>query len=132
MKILIDSDFLFGLFVPDDAHHNESRKEWMDLEGKNHEFFISNLVIQETATVLSYKRGQVTAVLFLKRLPSLKLTTVVVDSSIEKRAWELFESQTKKGISFVDCSNLTTIEKYRLDGILSFDKFYPKEILISG
>ena len=41
-----------------------------------------------------------------------------------------FLKQTKKGCSFIDCANLAVIERYKLDGILTFDEFYPKELRV--
>jgi predicted nucleic acid-binding protein len=55
MKYLIDSDFLFGLFVAHDPHHKKTTSLLKSLAGKEHELVVSNLVVQETATVLSRK-----------------------------------------------------------------------------
>lgn len=126
MKILLDTDFLFGLFVPTDAHHEQSKR--IALNFKPHELFVSRLVIFETATVLSYKIGQDVSVSFVKRLLTLRLTTLDISEEVERRAWEIFTAQTKKGTSFVDCANLAVFEHYRLDGIATFDEFYPKSV----
>ena len=126
MKILFDTDFLFALFVPHDAHHQASKHLAPRL--KSSERFVSRLVIFETATVLSYKVGQQMAILFVKRLPSLGLNVIDVSIEIERRAWEIFTSQTKKGTSFVDCANLAIVEYYKLNGIATFDEFYPKNL----
>ena len=70
----------------------------------------------------------------IKRLiPVLKnyqYEIIFVDEEMEKLSWRIFSNQAKKGTSFVDCSNLAVIEKFSLDGIVSFDKFYPKKLLI--
>ena len=49
-------------------------------------------------------------------------------SVIEEGGWKIFKAQTKKGISYVDCINLAVIQKFKFDGILSFDKFYPRSL----
>ena len=56
---------------------------------------------------------------------------IIMDEELENESWKIFLSQTKKGTSFVDCANLAVVEKYKLDGILSFDKFYPKDVRIA-
>lgn len=130
MRLLADSDFLFGLFVPEDAHHKAAREIWKRLIKQNHDFFVLNITIQETATVLSHKRGQSTAIVFINKLSELGLNKIDIGNGLEKEGWEIFKTQTKKGISFVDCANLAAINKFGIDGILSFDKFYPKKLLI--
>ena len=129
MKLLIDSDFLFGLFVQTDPHYSESKRLGAKF-GPTSNLFVSNLVIYETATVISYKDNHKSSLIFLDKLPSLNLQTIVLDSALEEMSWKIFKTQTKKGTSFVDCTNLAILEKYKLDGILSFDLFYPKHLRI--
>lgn len=89
---------------------------------------VSNLVLQETATVLSHRTGMPAVRLFKDKVPNLGLTVVYIEKDLEEEGWKAFLGQTKKGCSFVDCSNLAVINKYKLDGILSFDEFYPKSL----
>lgn len=126
----MDTSALFGLFVPGDSHHDKAKKIFSDLQ-KKAEFWVLNLVIQETATVLSYKVDHKISLLFLEKFSSLGLVCMPIDESLEKEAWRIFKDQTKKGTSFIDCANLAAIEVYRLDGILSFDSFYPKQFRFS-
>ena len=128
MKILLDSDGLFGLYVPSDPHHEKAKHLALFLRAQMVELYVTNVVIWETATVLSYKIGQELAIQFVRSFPSLGAHMVVLDESLESRGWEVFLRQTKKGTSFVDCANVAVIEELKLDGILSFDEFYPKEL----
>ena len=126
MKILIDSDFLVGLFRDEDAHHRISL-DLLKRENKvGSNLFVSNLVLFETATVLAHRVSMDAVRLFYEKLPKLKLKRIGIDERLENRSWEIFLKQMKKGCSFVDCANLAAIEIYKFDGILSFDKFYPK------
>ena len=130
MKYLVDSDFLFGLVVINDPHHRVCEKVFSSLKKDDVELLVLNLVLQETATVISKKRSQKESLKFLGLFRKLPTQIVYLDLEIEKTSWGIFESQTKKGTSFVDCVNLAVMEKYKLDGILSFDEFYPKKLLI--
>jgi predicted nucleic acid-binding protein len=131
MKMLFDSDFLFGLFVAHDPHHSVATKQFRELQKKKVQLFVLTLVIQETATVISHKVDQKASLDFLRRMRIIAdINRILIDEELENAAWKIFETQTKKGTSFVDCANLAVIEKFRLDGILSFDKFYPKKLLI--
>jgi len=130
MKLLIDSDFLVGVFRDEDPHHDEAKILLRKYKNQPAQLHVVSLVLFETATVLSHRTGMNAARLFHEHLPELELAVVDVDTNLEKHSWEIFLGQTKKGTSFVDCANLATFELYKLDGILSFDTFYPKEILI--
>ena len=128
MKYLLDSDFLFGLAVENDPHHKTSKRLYSNFKRGNVELLVLNLVVQETATVISKKRSQEESIKFLDLFRDLPVQLILLDLELEKNSWKIFEKQTKKGTSFIDCANLATLEKYKLDGILSFDEFYPKEV----
>lgn len=128
MNVLVDSDGLFALFVPTDANHETSKKILSKLKDKNADLVVLNLVLQETATVLSHKLGQALALKFLRLKDNLDLTVLPLDEQVEKQAWALFNKQTKKGTSFIDCANLVVMSTYALDGIFSFDEFYPFQL----
>lgn len=129
MKLVVDSDFWYGLFVEGDAHHKECKKIFQKIIVKKTTLYCLRLVVYETATVLSRRIDQKTSLLFLKKFRFLPVTIVDIDEELEKMAWKIFEQQTKKGTSFIDCANLAAREKYHFDGILSFDRFYPRPIL---
>jgi len=73
MKYLIDSDFLFGLFVAHDPHHEKTASLLKSLINKGDEFVVSNLVVQEAATVLSRKASQNMAIFFLSELSKMPI-----------------------------------------------------------
>lgn len=131
MKILLDSDFLFGLFVLHDPHHSKVTKLINGWHEKNYRLYALNLAIQETATVISHKANQQSAVKFVNNSSSVLDTIIIAHEKIESRAWKIFLKQSKKGTSFVDCANLSTLEEYNFDHIASFDKFYPKKLLLN-
>ena len=129
MKILVDADVLVGAFSLRDPHYKVATAWLKKLNRKKAEVWVINLVIQEVATVLSHTLGQGPAVEFLERVETLSLEKIMVGENLEARAWEIFKRQTKKGTSFVDCTNMAAVEYYKLDGILSFDALYPKELV---
>lgn len=130
MKILFDSDFIFGLLVTHDPHHEETKEIIEKLDKSETQFFVSNVVIQEAATVLSNKVSQQQAIEFYKHVDSIADTFVMLGPEVEKKAWRIFLKQAKKRTSFVDCANLAILKEYNLDKIASFDGFYPKELLL--
>lgn len=128
MKYLIDSDFWVALVKQDDGHHQEVVEAFRELKRGRVKFFSTNLVLQEVGTVLSHKVSAEAVRIFYKKVSKLGLFLIRVGEKSEKKSWDIFLQQTKKGCSFVDCSNLAIVDEYNLDGILSFDKFYPKDL----
>lgn len=132
MKILVDSDALFALFVAHDPHHTKAKQLFHTVSTRGAQFYTLNIVIQETATVLSHKIGQAVSLTFLKELSNLELDIIPLDDTLEQKSWEIFKKQTKKGTSFVDCANIATVEHFKMNGILSFDTFYPQELRVQS
>lgn len=62
MKLLADSDFLFALFKPDDSNNAKSRILLEKYEKED--ILISNLVLQESTTLVSKRMGMKYAVNF--------------------------------------------------------------------
>jgi len=126
MNILTDSDWLVGLLRIGDPHHKKAKLIFDFADSNKAELFALNLVIQETATVLSHRTGMKAVRLFWEKLPKLGLTIIQVDKNLELEAWKIFLKQTKKGTSYVDCANWAAYKVTKLDGIISFDKFYKR------
>ncbi|CAN5314959.1 hypothetical protein BH10PAT1_BH10PAT1_1370 [soil metagenome] len=126
-KLLVDSDFLVALYKVDDFNHKKAKMVFKKLE-KDIKLVAINLVFQESATVVSKKMGMNDAKQFLDGLTKLITEKIDLDQSLQIEGWKIFMKQNKKGTSFIDCANLTAAISYKFDGILSFDKFYPKNL----
>lgn len=125
MNILLDSDALFGASVFHDHHHRLVQTLIKNHIAAGDKLQVLNLVIAETATVISYKVDHKASLLFLEKIAALPIHIISLTDTLELAAWEIFKNQTKKGTSFIDCANLAAIKFFKLDGILTFDKFYP-------
>lgn len=132
MKILFDSDFLIALRFPDQSNFLHSKQILKRYKSKYQiEVFCLNLCLYETATVISKKYGQRESKEFYQQTYENLPTIINIDSTLEKITWQIFLSQIKKNISFIDCANLAAVKLYNLDKIFSYDKFYPKELRLS-
>ncbi|KKP47493.1 MAG: hypothetical protein UR39_C0004G0037 [Candidatus Woesebacteria bacterium GW2011_GWA1_33_30] len=130
MKYLVDSDFLISFASDEDSNHLRSLNIYKNLK-KDTELLALNLVFQESTTVISKRFGMNQAKIFYVMVNKFINTRILLDEILEKEIWKIFLNQTKKGTSFIDCANLAVYQKFKLDGILSFDDFYPKEVRIS-
>ena len=128
MKYLVDSNILVAVYKRDDSTHERATRLVKKFHINGNTFIVNNLVIQESTTVISHKMGMRNAKEFYQGLVNFIDETISVEALVEKKAWRIFFEQAKKGTSFIDCANLAAIEHYKLDGILSFDTFYPKTL----
>ena len=125
-KLLVDSDIYYSLIDRNDSNHKQVlllNKKYLN---KGIEFISLNLVIFETATVLSHKISQDAAVFFLQNTLSGKMEIIRLDELLEKEALKFFIKQQRKNVSYVDCANMALMKKLGLMTIFSFDKIYPK------
>lgn len=129
MKVLIDTDAIFGFYVKKDFHYKHAKTIYEKIRQENIDLFITNLVLYETATVLSNKTTHQQAVTVIKEILITDYTSIFVDQILAEKAFSLFFSQTKKGISFVDCANVIVMKEFKIDKIFSFDKFYKDKLL---
>lgn len=128
-EIVVDSDILVSLYKPHDSNHIRAIDLVKKLKDSGFVFSILNLAFQESATVISHHMGMEDARKFYAGIFTFVDNFINVVDNLEKRAWEIFLQQTKKGTSFVDCANLAALEYYKLDGILSFDEFYKDKLI---
>ena len=126
MRVLLDSDALLALYVADDLHHQRAKKTLQNLLRKKGELFVTNLVLQQTVTVISYRLGQKQALDFLKRFNQVDFQQVFVNKNLTAKSWHVFSKQTKKGTSFIDCTNMVVFKELNMDKIFSFDRFYSR------
>lgn len=123
-KILIDSDALFGIYKIKDPHHISSIKTYQRLRQSATPLYITNLVIYETATLLSYRISQPQAVQFLADIFKTDFHHIFITEQLAEKTLSLFLVQTKKRTSFVDCANAVVMKEFKIDKIFSFDEFY--------
>lgn len=124
MKILIDSDALFALYVASDIHHQKALEILQKLLVQNVELLTTSVVVQETATVISFRLGQTQAKDFLIRLNKIDIKQLFLGEKLAARAWRVFNDQNKKGTSFVDCANVAFCREMGISRVFSFDKIY--------
>lgn len=123
-KVLVDSDGLFAIYKVKDPHHINSIKTYKRLRQSETPLCITNLVVYETATLLSYRISQQQAVQFLNDIFTADFNHIFITEQLAEKTLFLFLVQTKKRTSFVDCANAVVMKEFKIDKIFSFDEFY--------
>jgi predicted nucleic acid-binding protein len=126
VQILIDSDAFVSWFIEADYFHTQASRIFENIMQTQTTLAATNWVIAETATVLSYRVGQAQALKFLRHIEDSKLPLVHISEELEQHTRELFQKQTGRGISMVDCSNVAVMQHLGIQEIFSFDKFYKR------
>jgi len=129
-KVIIDSNVFVAVFLLEDGLHSRATHLVAELKRQDAVFCTINLVLQETATALSMRKGMTSARTFYASVHDFVDQMLPFDEVVEKESWKEFLSQTKKGTSFVDCALLASLRHYHIGKIASFDRFYPKELLL--
>ncbi len=125
-EILVDSDVFVAYLVEQDAHHDHVVSTLAKLYAHYRPLAATNLVVTETASLLSRRYSYVLAVRFLKYLAESNFPIIFVDSDLHAAGCHLFTDVQREGTSLVDCLNVIVVQQYALSAILSFDKFYQR------
>ena len=126
---LLDTDFLFAYFLKGQSTHNKAKSIMNQIE--NDDLYVSNIVLQELATVLSNKQSQEVAKIVISKCKLLDLKVIKMTDIDEENVWKVFNLIDKNETRFIDCSNLYLAKKCEFM-VASFDSFYPSQILIQA
>jgi predicted nucleic acid-binding protein len=126
--ILVDTDAFVALAREDDSNHTRALDTIHRLKEEKAQLFTSNYVFSEAVTVISQRVGHEDALNFIQlmRSPLSPFTIQRVNEEVEELAIEVFERQTSKNTSFVDCTNMALMDYFRVDRVFSFDVAYRK------
>lgn len=123
-QILFDTDAFVGWFWSKDAHHITAKRIFEKIKQERLRMVTTSWVVAETATVLSNRVDQQLACMYLKRIRKAKFPIIHIDESLQDEAAKLFEKQTRKRTSMIDCGNVVVTQLFNIPTIFSFDKFY--------
>lgn len=119
---LLDTDFIIASRFPQESTYHRARFLAEKIYSTD-DFLITELVLMEVATVISYKYSQIQAIQAVQTLQKAGQAILQLDTDDWKNAWNLFFQQQKQRTSVVDCSNVILAQKLGAQ-IVSFDQFY--------
>lgn len=121
---LVDSDAFVALVLPGDALATTAQHLFHEIETQHQGIATTNWVVAETATVLSNRDSQATALKFLTMIEEGEIPVLSISEALERATHDIFRAQKTKGTSMVDCSNVATARYYDIPNLLTFDRFY--------
>jgi predicted nucleic acid-binding protein len=123
-EILVDSDAFVGYFIETDAHNERVKALVRGFKETYTPLATTNLVVAETASLLSRRFSFTHAARFITYLQAHAFPVIFVDSDLQNEGYRLFLDQRQDKTSFVDCLNVVVARHYGMTSIFSFDKFY--------
>lgn len=124
--IFIDTNFYVSLENKADSNHARAKEILTSLIPANPQFFTTNLILYETATVISLRVGR-EAVIYFKDNFDPATRVLWLDKSTETKAWDLFKKVKDKNISFVDCYSFALLRELGIKEVLTFDRDFAKQ-----
>ncbi|KUJ93462.1 MAG: putative VapC ribonuclease [Archaeoglobus fulgidus] len=121
MAALIDTGIFFGFYSLKDVHHMDSVAIVVHaVEGKWGRLFVTNHILDETLTLLKYRK--LPADKFLEGfVESGVLNIIYTDEEVEKKALEVFKARVyEKGFSYTDAISEVVAEELKLR-LISYD-----------
>lgn len=115
-RVILDSNILIAFYIQQDSLHDDAF-ELLNTLAKS-EILLPYCVIQEVATILSYKSGKEKANLFIDDIKQAENIFVLESDALEEM--DFFQTLDKK-LSFTDISLIFLSRKYNAT-LLSFDK----------
>lgn len=120
--IFLDSSYLIALIIKSDKYHPQAHKLSSIL--KNESILINNTVLTEVLNSFSTKNNPED----ISKIANFLLTIENIDyleSEDYKKAVDLFKFYNQS-INFSDCTILQTMEKMKVNTIVSFDSDFDK------
>lgn len=121
MKIFVDASAYLSVLNKKDSNHERALKISEELFLGSGEFVTSNIVIYEVYTVLSLRVDKKLALDFKEIIDRDQTEVVYLDKKLDSLAWDIFQKQTSKNVSFFDCSSFAVMRDLGIKAVFSFD-----------
>ncbi|MBX3083958.1 MAG: PIN domain-containing protein [Anaerolineae bacterium] len=123
-EALVDSDAFIGLFFEQDVHFARAGAAFRHFAKVGNVLVTTNLVITETAAMLSRRISYPLACRFIEYIQAGNFPIIYVDKQLQDSTHTIFLAHQREKTSPVDCSNVAVARYYSIPSILGFDGFY--------
>ena len=125
-QLFIDTSVFIALGDASDCNNRKARRI-AEKEAAAHRFITSDLVLDETATLLRSALGAGKAVSFVRGILSSRLYKIYyVDAAILATSLEFMSKFADKNISCTDASTMAFVRTQRIPKIFTFDPDFKK------
>lgn len=123
--IFIDTGAFLARYIQRDQFHNRAIPCWQKLQKERRRCFTSNLVLNETITLLARRTTYEFAMARARNFfDSTFLTILRSDANDEFAALVLFEKLSDQKVSFTDCISFILMQKHHIGQAFTFDRHF--------
>lgn len=125
MRLFVDTGAWLALNDKRDRYHHKAVSISKDLKKQKVKMVISEYVFVESLTLIRYRVGYQSALLFGNKIMESKIVEFMeVDESIRNGAWEIFQKYKDQHFSFVDCVSFVVMQRLNLKKVFTFDEHF--------
>lgn len=127
MKIFLDTSALIAYYNAGDRYHREAADTMEKIKAGEipfTRFYLSDYIFDEAVTFIEMvlERHELAKEVGEALLSSPFTSIVAIDEETFQHAWNRFK--TAQGVSFTDCTSFSTIEKYGITQVFTFDRHF--------
>ena len=121
MTIFVDTGYFIALMNASDQHHTAATKADRTI----HDLVTSNLVLNETISLLQQRRFLSLALDFLREIRTgSNIHLLHVDAAVQSEAWDIYARYSGSGASAVDCTSFALMRRLGIREAFTFDKHF--------
>ncbi len=121
IQVFVDTGYFIARLAERDQWHARAVRAWSE----EMEPVTSNLIINETATLLQARRLFSTALSFVQTsAASREIRVVHVDPVVQAQAWDLFARYGGAGATVIDCSSFAIMRSLSIRRAFTFDQHF--------
>lgn len=125
LMIFVDTGPLLARYLLKDQFHQHALNIWAELEKSHERLATSSLVLNETATLLGRRAGNIFAAERLNNIYASHAFQIWrPDREDELRALKLFAKFSDQGVSFTDCVSFTLMTSRHVQQVFTFDRHF--------
>ena len=127
-KLLVDTSFIVSLFRKNDDNHKTAKNNKKIIE--ENECYITNYILNEVITIIAMKTKDMnlTKKLYYFMQDNFTMINEYETMHFNARVMNIFEKYNEKTfhLSFIDCSLILLLKEYKIDSLVTFDKWFKK------
>jgi uncharacterized protein len=124
-KVFVDTGAWFAIADKNDQFHRKATDYLKRIVENRNNLITSNLVVHETAMLLSRKLSKEAALRFLQTVYNDDDVEVVhCNEAMEKEAYGIFHRYTEQDFSIVDCVSFLLMKSLVIKRAFTFDKHF--------
>lgn len=123
--IFVDTGAFVGRYLRDDQHHEAARAGWRHVAADRLAYATTDLVLNETITLLARFGGAAFAAETGRMLCGRSAVTLLrPDEADELAALDVLEKYAEHGFSFCDAVSMVVMRRQRLRRVFGFDHHF--------